>query len=105
MKKFILSMAFLVAAFAVYAQPSPTELDKSPMDMAYYPPNYPIVKMRGQGNGGPLARLIYSRPQKKDRQLFGEEIKYNEAWRLGANESTELELFKNGTIGGKNIPK
>jgi hypothetical protein len=53
----------------------------------------------------PYARVVYSRPQKNGRALFGAEIKYNEIWRLGANESTELELFRNATIGGKAIPK
>jgi len=87
------------------AQPKPTDLDKSPMDVTYYPENYPITKMRGQTAAEPLARVIYSRPQKKGRDIFGEEVKYNEVWRLGANEATELELFKSATIGGKRIPK
>jgi hypothetical protein len=87
------------------AQPKPTDLDKSPMDISYYPPDYPILKMKGQTNKDPLARLIYSRPQKKEREIFGQEVKYNEVWRLGANEATELELFKNATIGGKSVPK
>ncbi|GEO09409.1 hypothetical protein SAE01_19050 [Segetibacter aerophilus] len=87
------------------AQQKPTDLDKSPMDVSYFPANYPITKMRGQANGDPLARVIYSRPQKKGREIFGEEVKYNDVWRLGANEATELELFKNASIGGKKIPK
>ncbi|MCW3108967.1 MAG: hypothetical protein JWQ09_3473, partial [Segetibacter sp.] len=71
----------------------------------YYPSNYPLLKMRGQTNSEPLARILYSRPQKKGRAIFGEEVKYNDVWRLGANEATEIELFKNATIGGKKIPK
>ena len=105
MKKLAFLSGFILAGQLLMAQPKPTELDKSPMDISYYPPNYPISKMRGQANGEPLARIIYSRPQKKEREIFGEAVKYNEVWRLGANEATELELFKNGTIGGKSIPK
>ncbi|MEJ7685336.1 MAG: DUF2911 domain-containing protein [Segetibacter sp.] len=37
--------------------------------------------------------------------MFGREVKYNEVWRLGANEATELELFKNAAIGEKSVPK
>src|ERR1700712_3621398 len=105
MKKLIILAAFVLAGHCLMAQQKPTELDKSPMDVSYYPPNYPLLKMRGQISTDPLARILYSRPQKKGRDIFGEEVKYNEVWRLGANEATELELFKNATIGGRKIPK
>src|SRR5919112_1665814 len=105
MRKIILLITVVLAGQLLQAQPKPTDLDKSPMDVSYNPANYPILKMQGQANGEPLARLLYSRPQKKGREIFGQEVKYNLVWRLGANESTELELFKNGMIGGKNIPK
>lgn len=105
MKKIIFLLGFVLAGHLLMAQPKPTDLDKSPMDISYYPTNYPILRMRGQANGDPLARIIYSRPQKKGREIFGQEVKYNEVWRFGANEATELELFKNATIGGKSIPK
>lgn len=103
MKKLLFLLAF--AATGVMAQQKPTELDKSPLDVIYYPANYPILKMRGQGGSEPLARILYSRPQKKGRSIFGEEVKYNEVWRLGANEATELEVFKNANFGGKKIAK
>jgi hypothetical protein len=104
MKKLLFVLAFVSAGHILMAQ-KPTDLDKSPLDVTYYPSNYPILKMKGQANGEPLARVLYSRPQKKGRDIFGEEVKYNDVWRLGANESTEIELFKNATIGGKKIPK
>lgn len=105
MRTLIFLLVFLSATTGIIAQQKPTELDKSPMDESYFPANFPILKMRGQTNGDPLARIIYSRPQKKGREIFGEEVKYGEVWRLGANESTELELFKSGTISGKKIQK
>lgn len=105
MKKVIFLLGFVLAGHLLMAQPKPSDIDRSPMDVSYYLANYPILKMRGQANGEPLARIIYSRPQKKGRDIFGQEVKYNDVWRLGANESTELELFKNANIGGKSIPK
>lgn len=105
MKRIVFLSGFILSGQLLFAQPKPTDLDKSPLDISYYPANYPISKMRGQANGEPLARIIYSRPQKKGREIFGQEVKYNEVWRLGANEATELELFKNATIGGKKVPK
>src|SRR5438128_1746278 len=105
MKGIVLIAALALTSTLSMAQPRPTDLDKSPLDITYYPQNYPILKMKGQATGEPLARILYSRPQKKGRQIFGEEVKYNEVWRLGANEATEIELFKHATIGGKRIPK
>ena len=105
MKRLFFLLGFVLSVYCVTAQQKQTDLDKSPMDVSYFPPNYPILKMKGQINGEPLARVLYSRPQKKGREIFGEEVKYGEVWRLGANEATEIELFKNGTIGGKKISK
>ena len=63
--------------------------DQSPMDMSYYPPDYPILKMNGTDTSSLVARVIYSRPQKKGRLIFGEPGKglreYGKEWRLGAN--------------------
>lgn len=80
-------------------------LDASPMDMAYYPVMYPyVVKVKGEP-GSLVARVIYSRPQKKGRKIFGELESYGEIYRLGANEATEIEFFRPVTIGGKTISK
>jgi hypothetical protein len=80
-------------------------IDASPMDMAYYPVMYPyVVKVKGEP-GALVARVIYSRPQKKGRKIFGELESYGEIYRLGANEATEIEFFRPVTIGGRNIPK
>jgi len=105
MKKIIFLLGFVLAGQLLMAQQKPSDLDQSPLDISYYPSNYPTQKIKGQTVAEPMARLIYSRPQKKGRTIFGEEIKYNEVWRLGANEATEIELFKNAAIGGKKIPK
>ncbi|HEY0610254.1 MAG TPA: DUF2911 domain-containing protein [Chitinophaga sp.] len=80
-------------------------LDASPMDMAYYPPVYPyLVKVKGEA-GTLVARVIYSRPQKKGRTIFGDLEEYGKLWRLGANEATEIEFFIPVNIGGKPVPK
>lgn len=77
--------------------------DLSPMDMIYYPADYPLKKMSGNIISAPLARIIYSRPQTQRRKIFGELVKYNQPWRLGANESTEIEFFSLATIQNKTI--
>lgn len=80
-------------------------LDKSPMDMVYFPANYPVLKIQDKVTEPLAARIIYSRPQKDNRLVFGDLIEYNKVWRLGANEATEIEFYKDVKIGGKKLIK
>ena len=92
-------------SFSVFAQVQPTDLDKSPMDMNYSPQSYPILKMNGKTSAPPNCRIIYSRPQKAGRVIFGGIVTYGQVWRLGANEATEIEFYNNVKINGKTIAK
>lgn len=80
-------------------------VDKSPMDMSYYPANYPVLKIQDKATEPLAARVIYSRPQKSGRVIYGSMVKYGEVWRMGANEATEIEFYKTVRIGGKKINK
>jgi hypothetical protein len=82
-----------------------TPIDKSPLDVSYYPAQYPLMRVQGKVKDGPIARIIFSRPAKNNRVIFGDLIEYGKLWRLGANEATEIEFYKNVTIKGKNIKK
>lgn len=73
--------------------------------MSYYPVNYPILKINDKITEPLAARVVYSRPQKAGRTIFGGLLKYGEVWRMGANEATEIEFFKNVRFGGKKINK
>jgi hypothetical protein len=83
--------------------------DQSPMDMSYYPVDYPLQKMNKNDSGSLVVRVLYSRPHKKNRVIFGTTpnslCEYGREWRLGANEATEIEFFRNVSIAGKNISK
>ncbi|HVW99931.1 MAG TPA: DUF2911 domain-containing protein [Candidatus Babeliaceae bacterium] len=119
MKKSSFAIAFLFFALASKAQTQALNtsatttvasvktppLDKSPMDMAYFPADYPILKTQDKINTPPIARVIYSRPQKDNRVIFGQLVEYGKVWRLGANEATEIEFFKDVTVGGKKLLK
>ena len=80
-----------------------TNPDRSPMDMVYFPTDYPLLKMAGKTTSPPLLRIIYSRPQKQGRQIFGGLVQYDVPWRLGANEATEIEFFSTATLAGKTV--
>lgn len=108
MKKLFYLFAALIITSPVFSQTSITKLptiDKSPMDMAYYPINYPVLKIQDKATEPLIARVIYSRPQKNNRTVFGELVEYNKVWRMGANEATEIEFYRDVKIGGKKILK
>lgn len=80
-------------------------VDISPMDMAYFPSDFPVQKMNGIVSGLPQARVIYSRPHRQGRKIFGNVVKWGEPWRLGANEATEIQFFQPVTIQKKRMEK
>src|SRR5687767_12401247 len=51
-------------------------IDKSPLDMSYYPTEYPKLKMSGNAKEPVVVRVIYSRPKKEGRVIFGNVVKY-----------------------------
>lgn len=66
------------------------DLDKSPLDVVSFPSNYKVSDK--------LIKVIYSRPQLKGRDLS--KLAPNGAvWRTGANEATEVVLYKSMTLG------
>jgi len=78
---------------------------KSPLDMCYYPADYPVLRIQDKPMEPLIARVVYSRPQKQGRRLFGDLVEYGKVWRLGANEATEIEFFKDIKIDNKKVKK
>ena len=106
MRKTSILVCLLISFSFSFSQSSrPPEVDKSPMDVSYYPNNYPILKIQNKATEPLVARILYSRPQKQGRKVFGELVEYGKVWRLGANEATEIEFYKDVKIGGKKVPK
>ena len=105
MKKILIIALVLLTTMHGYTQTKMPAIDKSPLDMAYYPANYPVLKIQDKMQEPLIARVIYSRPQKNNRNIFGELIEFGKVWRLGANEATEIEFFQNVKIGITRIKK
>lgn len=107
MKRLVqLSALCLMISGGALAQDFP-KLDGSPMDAAYFPARAAFRSFAKTDEekmaGTPKIKVVYSRPQKKGRTIFGDLQKYGEMWRVGANESTEVTFFSDATVGGKTL--
>ncbi|MEM6685934.1 MAG: DUF2911 domain-containing protein [Bacteroidota bacterium] len=97
MKKHFLTTGLLLIAFFfsthVAAQKF-SDIDKSPHDISYF---------KAKRNAPPAIKVLYGRPQKKGRRIFGSLVPYGKIWRTGANEATEVTFFKDVTLGDQEI--
>lgn len=71
-----------------------SDIDKSPHDISYF---------KAKRNAPPAIKVLYGRPQKKGRTIFGSLVPYNKVWRTGANEATEITFFKDVKLGEQEI--
>jgi len=67
-------------------------LDKSPMDAASFPSSYK--------DSNKLIKIVYSRPQLKGRDLSAL-APNGKVWRTGANEVSDITLYKDMKLGDK----
>lgn len=76
-----------VAALAIFLFHSNTKAH-SPEDTVTY------------NKGALQLEVFYNRPYKKNREIFGALIPYNEVWRTGANEATTFSTNKDILVDG-----
>lgn len=48
-------------------------------------------------------KIIYGRPYKNGREIFGKLVPYGEVWRTGADEATLITFKKDGKFGGQPV--
>lgn len=83
--------AILLFAIESSAQ-SFKNIDKAPHDIAY---------LRETQAMPPLVKVVYGRPSvAAGEEAFGSKVPFNELWRTGANEATEIKLYQDTEIGG-----
>lgn len=96
MKKYI-TILFVFGAFLLTNEVSAqkfAKLQKSPTDIAY---------AKTDRSAKPTIKVIYSRPQKKGRDIFGALVPYGKVWRTGADEATEIKLTQDYNLGGTTV--
>ena len=68
-------------------------LDNIPHDIVYY---------RATRVTKPLVKVMYGRPTaKSNEKVFGTKIPFNEIWRTGSNEATEIKIYNEVLFGDK----
>ncbi|MEM1357370.1 MAG: DUF2911 domain-containing protein [Bacteroidota bacterium] len=105
MSLFLLAMIF---GLGLSAQDF-VDVDKSPMDAAYYPARAAFRAFAKSDSAAmalqPKIRVLYSRPYKKGREVWGGDLApYGEPYRLGANETAEIQFFAPVKIGDQVVP-
>ncbi|MDQ6481501.1 DUF2911 domain-containing protein [Dyadobacter sp. LHD-138] len=98
-KAILLSSMLCIAGLSAHAQTF-RGLDKSPMDMAYYPDNFAHDR---KGDEKALIKVTYSRPAKNNREVMGKLVPFGKVWRMGADESPEIKFYQDATFGGKKV--
>jgi len=98
MRQILVALVLLVGTTALSFGQSFRGIDKSPMDIAYLPDNFAHDRKPGDEA---IIRVIYSRPHVKGREIFGGLVPYGKVWRTGANEATEIKVYRDIEIGGK----
>jgi hypothetical protein len=91
MKKLLLSAALISGILVSQAQPIKT-------------PSASTAQTVKQEFGLGSVELSYSRPNMKDRKIYGDLVPYNAVWRTGANSATTLTFSDEVMIGGKKVP-
>ncbi len=106
MKKHFILLALFTASASLFAQDF-AKIDPSPMDATYYPTKAAQRFFESTPEKvealTPKIKILYSRPQKKGRKIFGNLVPYDKLWRAGANEIPELILNVPAEIGGKKL--
>jgi len=91
MKHFILSVLFMAAITATYAQ-SPLKL----------PALSPTAKVTQDFSVSSI-EISYSRPSMRGRKIFGDLVPYDKVWRTGANAATKIKIGEDLEIGGQKV--
>ena len=95
MKKIkVLVIITLILTVELAVAQSFSKLDIESHDITYY-------KVEGETN--PQIKVLYGRPKSENDIIFGTVIPYGKIWRTGANEATEIKLYKDVMFGNKYV--
>src|SRR5947209_2214703 len=96
MRKFIAISLFLIPAALPLAAQTPAALKL---------PRLSQHQVVTQTVGLTDIKIDYSRPAVKGRAIWGALVPYDQVWRTGANEATQISFSDDVTINGQPLPK
>ena len=101
----LLCLAIFTVADVAAQELKFNDLDKSPMDAAHYPRRAAFKNYLSEDDPDRTQKIkvLYCRPNKNERAIFGGLVPYGQTWRLGANEATEVTFFAPVEIGGSYV--
>jgi len=87
-----IGVVVLILLFTIHSNAQGNiKVDEIPHDISYYKENK-IAK--------PLVKVIYGRPSHTgNTEVFGSKIPFNQLWRTGANEATEIRFYDKVLFG------
>jgi len=91
MKRFILSVLFIVATVATFAQ--------GQLKLPALSTNAKI----SQDFSISSIEISYSRPSMRGRKIFGDLVPYGKVWRTGANSATKIKIGEDLEIAGQKV--
>ena len=91
MKRFLLSVIFVAASLATFAQSS--------LKLPALSPTAKISQDFSISN----IEINYSRPSMRGRKIFGDIIPYGKIWRTGANAATKIKFGEDVEIAGQKV--
>ncbi|MCD6544879.1 MAG: DUF2911 domain-containing protein [Flavobacteriaceae bacterium] len=92
--KLIITISFILFINSTINAQNFPNLDQSPHDIVYY---------RTNKISPPTIKVLYGRPKKNGRELFGELVPYHKIWGVGANEATEIKFYTDVIFGGQKV--
>ena len=107
----LLAFALLVAAFTPkasaqhdHAAGGETEtflVEGLRIDADSPPPGSAVGRAGARLVGGGYLHVVYGKPYRRGRQVFGGLVAYNQVWATGAHRATELVVTVPVTVGGE----
>ncbi|MEM7551895.1 MAG: DUF2911 domain-containing protein [Bacteroidota bacterium] len=99
-KKILIITGIIIVSFALYVL----------YILATTRNHSPQQEIEFNGPGDLKINIVYCRPYKKDRDIFGSGlhdylVPYNVPWRTGANEATEIEFNQDVKLNGSTLEK
>lgn len=106
MKRSLFSLVFLLTLACLVQAQDLRGTDKSSMDIAYFPDDFAHDRRFAPEKlefDRAIVRVMYSRPAKNGREVFGELVPYGKVWRNGANEAPEIKFYEDVKLNGKSV--